>query len=140
MKEETETKKRKTPEEYEQSYLPTLEEQDKRCTSEVQNFCNKGHISTHEEIMYMIGRLDEYKKYFLSFQSLAKYLDDAGRPRMLKRLNEILKDTDGTIQIYRQMDQNILNYNNKIFEIQKGMQQYGFDIMKKVSEYRRQEF
>ena len=75
MKEETETEKRKTPEEYEQSYLPTLEEQDKRCTSEVQNFCNKDHISTREEIMYMIGRLDEYKKYFLSFQSLA----DAGR-------------------------------------------------------------
>ena len=52
----------KTPEDYEQSYLPTLEEQDKICTSEVQNFTNRDHIATHQEIMYIIGRLEEYKK------------------------------------------------------------------------------
>jgi hypothetical protein len=126
MIEEIETEKRKTPEEYEQSYLPTLEEQDNLCTSEVQNFCtNLDHIASHQEIMYIIGRVEEYKKYFLSYQSLANYLDNAGRPKMLKRLNEILKDSNSAIQIFQKMDQNLLNATKEIFRIQRDMQQYG---------------
>lgn len=127
MKKETETEKRKTPEDYEQSYLPTLEEQDKLCTSEVQNFCtNLDHVATHQEIMYIIGRIEEYKKYFLSYQSLAKYLDNAGRPKMLKRLIEILKDSNDAIQIFQKMDKNLSNANKEIFRIQRDIQQYAY--------------
>lgn len=128
MKEETEPEKRKTPEEYEKSYLPTLEEQDKLCTFEVQNFCTtiRDHIATHQEIIYIINRIEEYRKYFISYKSLANYLDNAGRPKMLKRLNEILKDTNDAIQIFQKMDQNVLNANKEIFRIQRDMQQYGY--------------
>ena len=137
-KDKISTEKLKTPQEYEQFYLPKLEEQNRKSTSEIENFSinikNRG-TAYPQEILCMIDRLKEYEKHFLSYQSLAQYLDNVAKPKMLKRLNDILKDTRGAIQVFQQMYQNTLHTNIEIFRIQRDVQQYSTKIMKEVHDH-----
>lgn len=134
--------KPKTSEEYEQLYFPKLEEQNKRSISEIETFTAnvRNCAATSQEITEFINRLKEYEKYFLSYEQLAQYLSKAGRPQISKRLNEILNDTRGAIQIFQQMYQNTLNSEKSIFQIQRDVQQYGFNVMKQVTENRQEVF
>ncbi len=101
------------PKEYEQLYLPKLEEQHIRALAWLKsNSLGARKSVTSRDIATIIGQLQEYERYFLTYESLAKYLNNAGLPQMSRRLADILVDIRNATQTYRQLHQNALSMEN----------------------------
>lgn len=128
--------RRKTPEEYERIYLPMLEEEDTLNTANI----GKSGAATSQQVASMIDYLQRCEKYFLTYGDMAQYLNQAGRPQMLKRLNEILKDIRNAIQITKKMYQDTLSAEKSIYRIQQDMQQEGFNTIRQVIKKRWESF
>lgn len=102
-----------TPGEYEQSYLPKLIKAYEQSTEWLRsNNINATKNVTSVYIAGIMGQLQEYEKYFLTYESLAKYLNNVGLPQMSKRLIDILVDIRSAIQTYRQLYQNAVSMEN----------------------------
>lgn len=102
-----------TPEEYERLYLPKLNKAYEQSTEWLRSnniSVTKNVTSTY--IATVIEQLQEHEKYFLAYEYLAQYLNNAGLPQMSKRLADILADIRSAIQSYRQLYQNSLAMEN----------------------------
>lgn len=99
--------------EYEQLYLPKLEGQYNQALTWLKsnNLGARKSVSS-QEIAIIIGQLQEYERYFLTYESLAQYLNNAGLPQMSKMLVNILGDIRQAIQTYQQLHQNALAMEN----------------------------
>ena len=99
------------PEEYEQLYLPKLEEEYKQSTEWLRSnsFNTRKYIPASKDVFGIITRLQEFEKHFLTYNSLAQYLDKRGLSSMSKRLYEILNDIRQARFEYQKLYQNALN-------------------------------
>ena len=101
------------PKEYEQLYLPKLEEQYTRASAWLKsNSLGMRKSVASQDIAIIMGQLQEYERYFLTYECLAKYLNKAGLPQMSRRLADILVDMRNAVQTYRQLHQNALSMEN----------------------------
>ena len=104
-----ENSQKMTPKEYEQLYLPKLNGQYEQATAWLKsNTLGARKSVASQEVTTIIGHLQEYEKHFLTYESLAQYLNNAGLPQMSKRLVDILDDIRNAIQTYQQLYQNAL--------------------------------
>ncbi len=104
-----ESPQKMTPKEYEQLYLPKLNQQYEQATAWLKsNTLGARKNVASQEITTIIGHLQEYEKHFLTYESLCQSLDKAGLPQMSKRLAEILGDIRKAIQTYQQLHQNAI--------------------------------
>lgn len=102
-----------TPNEYEQLYLPKLNVQSEQAEAWLKsNTLSARKSVASQDIAAIIGKLQEYERYFLTYEPLAQYLNKTGLPQMSKRLADILIDTRQSIQIYQQLYQNALAMEN----------------------------
>jgi|SRR3989304_943568 len=105
--------KKMTPKEYEQLYLPRLIKENEKSIewlrfnslSTTKNF-SSGYIAT------VINQLKEYEKYFLTYESLSKYLANAGLSRMSMELTNILFGIRDAIKKYQHTYQDALAVEN----------------------------
>lgn len=99
---------------YEQLYLLNIESQNKMSIADVENFCSymKQNVVTSQDLLDIINSLNMYQAYFLSYEPIAKRLDNSGKPQLSKRLGEILCDISETATIFRQLNKNIYDTNN----------------------------
>ena len=106
----------KNSEWYEQIHLSNLEFQNREITSEVVSFSEniKNSVNRSQDMLDMIGRLYEYRRYFLFHEDVAKYLVEEGKPQLSKRLNEILTDLQETLQIFNKTYEEMLDENKEI--------------------------
>ena len=101
------------PEEYEQLYLPKLIKAHEQSTEWLRsNNLNVTKNVTSINIARVIEQLQEYEKYFSTYESLAKYLNNAELPEMSKRVSDILADIRSAIRTYQQLYQNSLAMEN----------------------------
>ena len=93
------------PEEYEELYLSNLESQNVMVISEVEAFTTKmrNNDTTDKDILSMIRRLGEYERYFLFYNPLVEHFAKADKPQLSQRLEVVLSDIRGTIQIFQQI-------------------------------------
>lgn len=102
-----------TPKEYEESYLPRLIKEYDQSTEWLRlNGVGRVKNFTSIYIGTVINQLQENEKHFMTYESLAKYLNDAGLPSMINKLSVILTDIRSAIQTYQQIYQNALSMEN----------------------------
>lgn len=106
----------RNPDIYEQLYLLNIESQNKMSISDIENFYTrmKQHIATYKDLLSIIDLLNIYEAYFLSYTPIVQRLDKIGKHQLSKRLDEILSDLREAIQIFQQMNKNIINIDNDI--------------------------
>lgn len=99
------------PDAYEQMYILNIESQLKMSINDIEKFCiqMRQHNVTCQDLSSMINLLNTYDAYFSTYKPIAQRLDKIGKYQLSKRLDEILNDTKITIQIFRQIHQNLLN-------------------------------
>lgn len=104
-----ESSQKMTPKEYEQLYLPKLNQRYEQATAWLKsNTLGARKSVASQEIAAIIDQLQEYERYFLTYEYLVQYLDKAGLPQMSKRLAEILGDIRKAVHTYQQLYQNAL--------------------------------
>lgn len=130
-----------TPAEYEKQYLSKLEEQSSVLLSRTLAFSNMpatGYNS--QQIAAFISHLQEWEKYFLTFQPAAEYLTQEGLPQTSIRLTAILNDLHSAIQIHQQTYQNTVNAERERNRIYYQTQQEVFDIYRRGMEHQQRVF
>ena len=91
--------------------LEQLERETQRLVAEIRSA--RGAYGS-QQIAALIGRLEEWERWFLSLQSPADELEAAGLPRYSRRLLEVQKDFYGAKKAYLEMYDNALRSEQAI--------------------------
>lgn len=95
------------PDVYEQLYLLNIESQRKMSISDIEKFCISIKEKSAIDLLQVINLLEQYEKYFLSYEPIAKRLDKMGRTQLSKILEELLIDIRETLDIFVKLHQDL---------------------------------
>jgi hypothetical protein len=125
------------PADYERTYLSKLEREYQQLSAPLDP---PNYVPTLQHVDARINLYDAWVQYFQTYERLAKYLADAGLPRLSERVTHMRKDVQGALDIYLQIRQDMLKSQAQIAQVWVDTNQECIRIVAETNARRQQVF
>ena len=125
------------PADYERIYLSKLEREYQQLSAPANP---PNYVRSLQDVEARINLYNAWVQYFQTYEPLAKYLVDAGFPKLSERLAHMRKDIQGALDIYSQIRQDMFKSQAQITQLWAQTNQECIRIVAETNARRQQVF